>query len=138
MKVFFHDKVFVLKKTSFAKTAISSLKKSELEIFLRLTQPQLLQCKYLEIKELQGHFLSPKNGGTIKKHIALNLYIGTNVLVYERWLVLKVWYTAGWLTLSPLHRLTLFMYVSQKVATWQLLKITNKLWLPSLLKLFFQ
>ncbi len=30
-----------------------------------------------------------------KKVIALNTYIGTNVLVYERWLVLKVWYTAG-------------------------------------------
>ncbi len=47
------------------------------------------------------------NGGSIKKTIiALNLYIGTNVLVYERWLVLKVWYTAGrasGLKLSPLH-----------------------------------
>ncbi len=30
-----------------------------------------------------------------KKVIALNTYIGTNVLVYERWLVLKVRYTAG-------------------------------------------
>ncbi len=27
--------------------------------------------------------------------IALNMYIGTNVLVYERWLVLKVRYTAS-------------------------------------------
>ncbi len=26
--------------------------------------------------------------------IALNLYIRANVLAYERWLVLKVWYTA--------------------------------------------
>ncbi len=43
----------------------------------------------------KGHFFS-KNGGTIKKKvIALNMYIGTNVLVYERWLVLKVQYTAG-------------------------------------------
>ncbi len=33
-----------------------------------------------------------KNGGTIQKNvIAINLYIVTNVLVYERWLVLKVW-----------------------------------------------
>ncbi len=32
-----------------------------------------------------------KNGGTIQKNvIAINLYIVTNVLVYERWLVLKV------------------------------------------------
>ncbi len=30
-----------------------------------------------------------------KKVIALNMYIGTNVLMYERWLVLKVRYTAG-------------------------------------------
>ncbi len=31
----------------------------------------------------KGHFF-PKNGVTIKKEfIALNLYIGTNVLVYE-------------------------------------------------------
>ncbi len=30
-----------------------------------------------------------------KKVIALNLYIGTNVLVYERWLVPKVWYTVS-------------------------------------------
>ncbi len=30
-----------------------------------------------------------------KKVIALNLYVGANVLVYERWLVLKVYYTAG-------------------------------------------
>ncbi len=48
-----------------------------------------------------------------KKVIALNTYIGTNVLVYERWLVLKVRYTAG-PTPSPFHRLTLLMHVSQK------------------------
>ncbi len=46
-----------------------------------------------------------------KKVIALNMYICTNVLVYERWLVLKVWYIAG-PTLSPFHRL--IMHVSQK------------------------
>ncbi len=40
------------------------------------------------------------------------MYIGTNVLVYERWLVLKVWYTAG-PTFSPFHKLTLLMHVSQ-------------------------
>ncbi len=27
-----------------------------------------------------------------KKVIALNMYIGINVLMYERWLLLKVWY----------------------------------------------
>ncbi len=30
-----------------------------------------------------------------KNVIALNMYIGTNVLMYERWLVLKVWYKAS-------------------------------------------
>ncbi len=30
-----------------------------------------------------------------KNVIALNMYIGTNVLMHERWLVLKVWYMAG-------------------------------------------
>ncbi len=54
-----------------------------------------------------------------KNVIALNIYIGTNVLVYKRWLVLKVWYTAGRPaspTLSPFHRLTLLMHMSHKGA----------------------
>ncbi len=38
----------------------------------------------------KGHF-PQKNGGTMKNVIALNLYIGTNVLVYERRLMVKVW-----------------------------------------------
>ncbi len=29
------------------------------------------------------------------KVIALNMYIDTNVLMYERWLALEVWYTAA-------------------------------------------
>ncbi len=37
----------------------------------------------------KGKF-SPKNGGTMKNVIALNLYIGTNVLVYERMLMVNV------------------------------------------------
>ncbi len=36
-------------------------------------------------------FILGKNGGTMKNLIALNLYIGTNVLVYERRLMVKVW-----------------------------------------------
>ncbi len=55
----------------------------------------------------KGHFF-PKNGGTMKNVIALNMYIGTNVLMYERWLVLKVQYTAGrpaGPTLLPFHSL---------------------------------
>ncbi len=38
----------------------------------------------------KGHFF-PKNGGTMKNVIELNLYIGTNVLVYEKRLMVKVW-----------------------------------------------
>ncbi len=38
------------------------------------------------------------------------MYIGTNVLVYERWLVKS----PASPTLSPFHRLTLLMHVSQK------------------------
>ncbi len=38
----------------------------------------------------KGHFSLQKWQHHQKKGIALNLYIGTNVLLYERWLVLKV------------------------------------------------
>ncbi len=41
-------------------------------------------------------FFHKKMVAPSKKVIALNMYIGTNVLVYERWLMLKVWYTAAW------------------------------------------
>ncbi len=37
----------------------------------------------------KGHF-PPKTDGTMKNVITLNLYIGTNVLVYERRLMVKV------------------------------------------------
>ncbi len=81
---------------------------------------------YLEMEELQLRLLekqlatifvlfwgkkaifSQKMAAPSKKVIALNMYIGTNVLMYERWLVLKVRYTAGrppGPTLSPFHRL---------------------------------
>ncbi len=49
------------------------------------------------------------------------MYIGTNVLVYERWLVLKVWYTAGRPPVRPKRFrhsiLTLLMHVRQKADT---------------------
>ncbi len=38
----------------------------------------------------KGHFF-PKNGVTMKNVIALNLYIRTNVLVYEKRLMVKAW-----------------------------------------------
>ncbi len=43
----------------------------------------------------KGNFCTKQWPHHQKNVIALNLYIGTNVLVYEGWLVLKVWYTAG-------------------------------------------
>ncbi len=42
-----------------------------------------------------SHFFPQKWQHHHKSVIDLNLYIATNVLVYERWLVLKVWYMAG-------------------------------------------
>ncbi len=64
----------------------------------------------------KGHFLLQKMTAPSKNVIALNLYIGTNVLVYERWLVLKVWYTAGGPAQCFRHYiLTLLIHASQKV-----------------------
>ncbi len=57
-------------------TIKASRKKAHDKVFLILRQ--------------KGHF-SPKNDDTMKNIIALNLYIGTNVLVYERRLMVKVW-----------------------------------------------
>ncbi len=58
-------------------------------------------------------FFSKKWRHHQKKVIALNMYIDTNVLMYERWLVLKVRYTAD-PTLLSFHRLTLLVHASQK------------------------
>ncbi len=85
----------------------------------------LIQAPYLEMEELQlrllekqlttkffilgqkGHFFS-KNVGTIKKKvIALNMYIGSNVLVYERWLMLKVQFQLGPLAQHFCHSIDL-------------------------------
>ncbi len=62
----------------------------------------------------KGHFFPKKLQHHQKMFITLNLYIGTNVLVYERWLVLNVLYTAGPMFLQ-LHRLALLMHASQKI-----------------------
>ncbi len=79
-----------------------------------------LQLRFLEKQLTTKFFLGGGKKAIFSKKwwhyqknvIALNTYIGTNVLVYERWLVLKVRYTAG-PTLSPFHRLTLLMHVSR-------------------------
>ncbi len=52
-----------------------------------------------------------------KNITALNLYTGTNVLVYERLMVVKDWYTASQhagSTLTLFHTLILCMHASQK------------------------
>ncbi len=59
------------------------------ELQLRLLEKTAHDKVFLILGQI-GHFF-PKNGGTMKNVIALNLYIGTNVLVYERRLMLKVW-----------------------------------------------
>ncbi len=78
--------MFCVKKTFLTKNAWFSKKKmSQTKKFLGVNpRPKYVKAQ-LRLLEKQHHQ---------KKVIALNLYIGTNVLVYERWLVLKVWYTA--------------------------------------------
>ncbi len=57
------------------------------ELQLRLFEKQFTTV-FLFLGQ-KGHFF-PKNGGTMKNVIALNLYIGTNVLVYDKRLMVKV------------------------------------------------
>ncbi len=59
------------------------------ELQLRLLEKQLTTKFFLFWGKMAIFF--PKNGGTMKNVIALNLYIGNNVLVYERMLMVKVW-----------------------------------------------
>ncbi len=59
------------------------------ELQLRLLE-KTAHDKLFFILGQKGHFF-PKNCGTMKNVIALNLYNGTNVLVYERRLMVKVW-----------------------------------------------
>ncbi len=78
-----------------------SRKKME-KLQLRLLEKQL-KTKFFILRQ-KGNFCT-KNGSTIQKsyspkYVYSAVYIGTNVLVYERWLVLKVWYTVK---LLPFH-----------------------------------
>ncbi len=85
------------------------------KVFFWLIQAHIYPSTYLEMEELQLRLLDKQLTTKIflfsdkkaifflkkwrhhqKKVKALNMYIGTNVLVYERWLVLKVRYMAGW------------------------------------------
>ncbi len=63
---------------------------------------------------------SPKNGGTMKNVIALNLYISTNVLVYERRLMVKVWSMTKFLCSKN---------ISTKIAIFSLKKTQLKIFL---------
>ncbi len=64
------------------------------ELQLRFLEKQLT-TKFCYFGAKRLFFSTKKWRHHQKKVIALNTYIGTNVLVYERWLVLKVRYTAG-------------------------------------------
>ncbi len=77
-------------------------------------------AKYFFILGQKNHFFPKKWWHHQKKVIALNLYIGTNVLVYDRCLVLKVWYTAG-PTLLPLHT-----HIADKCESKNHKKMTNQ------------
>ncbi len=59
------------------------------ELQLKLVEKQLTTKFFLFWGKKAIFF--PQNGGTMKNVIALNLYIGTNVLVYEGRLMVKVW-----------------------------------------------
>ncbi len=104
-----HDQDFVSKKTVFANNAIFSKIMSQSKDFFCLIQApniskqisrnggatikasrKTAHDKVVFILGQKGHFF-PKNGGTMKNVTALNLYIGTNVLVYERSLMMQVW-----------------------------------------------
>ncbi len=65
-------------------------------------------------KVQKGHFFLKKMAAPSQNVITLNLYICSYVLVYERWLVLKVWYTAVVVTLRRLwnHTWLLFLHCS--------------------------
>ncbi len=64
------------------------------ELQLRLREKQLT-TKVFYFGAKRPFFSHKKWQHHKKKVIALNMYIGTNILVYERWLGLKVWYMAA-------------------------------------------
>ncbi len=103
-----HNQDFVFKKTVFANNAIfSKIMFQSKDLFWLIQAPNIFKHisrnggatikasrktahdKVILILGQKGHF-SPQNGGTMKNVIALNLYIVTNVLVYERRLMMKV------------------------------------------------
>ncbi len=107
-------KVFCFKNPFFAKNAIFSKIMSQSKDFYWLIQVQSISQPIsrnggarIKASRKKAHdkvflnfgakrpFFLKKWWHHEKKVIALNMYIGTNVLVYERWLVLKVRYTAS-------------------------------------------
>ncbi len=124
-------KVFVLKPHFFAKNAIFSKIMSQSKDFIWLIQAPYISKhisrnggatikasrktahdKVVFILGQKSYFFS-RNGDTTKKFYSPKYVYWYQCLMYERWLVLKVRYTASPM-LSPFHRLTLLMHVSQK------------------------
>ncbi len=112
--IHYNSQHFVFKKTVFANNAIFSKIMSQSRLFWLIQAPNISKHMprnggaTIKASRKTAHnknknyfkanrpFFSQKWRHHQKKVIALNTYIGTNVLVYERWLVLKVRYTAGW------------------------------------------
>ncbi len=121
-------KCFCFKNPCFAKNAIFSKIMSQSKDFFWLIQAPYISKHIsrnrgatIKLSRKTAHdkdfYFGAKAIFFQKKVIALNMYIGTNVLMYERWLVLKVRYMAGRLagpTPSPFYRLTLLVHMSQK------------------------
>ncbi len=87
--------LYLKKKKVFANNAIFSKIMSQSKDFFLLIQALNISKQIsinggATIKAYREKQLT-KNGGTMKNVIALNLYIGTNVLVYEKRLMVKVW-----------------------------------------------
>ncbi len=96
-------KNYCFKTPFFAKNAIfSKIMSQSKECFWLIQAPYI--SKHISRKTAhnkvfilgqKGHFFLKKWRHHQKNVIVLNMYIGTNVHVNERWLVLKVWYTVG-------------------------------------------
>ncbi len=81
------------------------------ELQLRLLEKELMtKIFYFGAKRP----FSPKSGGTMKNVKALNLYIGTNVLVYERSFCVKKTFSAKIVIFSlKMTQLNIFLCLTQ-------------------------
>ncbi len=121
---FFHDKeVFCFKNPFFAKNAIFSKIMSQSKELFGLTQSPYISNHIsrngwatIKASRKTAHdkvflfwgkkaIFSQKMAAPSKNFYSPKYVYSYHVLMYERWLVLKVWYTGGRPTLSPFNRL---------------------------------